>query len=518
MVPARDFGAGIPQTEIQEGQTVAGYVGEDPVLLSRVGGEFFAVSSVCSHYGASLAAGTIHEGSVRCPLHHACFDLRDGSALRAPALDPLDRWRVETEGEQVIVREKLKQSAPGSSVAYRGIDNVVIIGGGAAGLACAHQLRVQGYKGRIRVVSADKDPPCDRPNLSKDFLAGAAPEEWLPLRDQDWYSRSAVELSLGVEVQRIDTAMQTLHLNSGGQLAYDRLLIATGSRPVSLDAPGFDGEDVFTLRTLADARAIADRLRPGIRVGIIGASFIGLEAAAALRTRGVEVCVVSLEQIPFEGVFGSEVGKWLQHLHAVRGVDFHLGKAAASHEENCLVLADGTVLETDLVLVAIGVRPCTAIAEAAGIPTLKGGVLVDQFLETCVPGVFAAGDVALYPDPLSGEPIRIEHWVTAERQGQTVAANMLGAWKRFDAVPFFWTEQYGNALRYVGHAREWDSVEIDGDLDSESFVARYFNKGVHCASAAVGRDLEILEDEQRFEDLVGERSKDCGLLPWLPLP
>lgn len=494
-----DFSHGISLADVPPEGTLSGRVGDSPILLSRLGGELFAIGGTCTHYGAALASGLVEGETVRCPLHHACFDLRTGAALRAPALDPLDRWQVEIEGDSAFVRKKLGSAAENIRAASDNIEKVVIVGGGAAGLACAHELRRLGYAGDITMLSADQNPPCDRPNLSKDYLAGTAPAEWLPLRAEDWYDENRIRLRLGCEVTKLDPTGQRVHTAGGEDHPYDRLLLATGSEPNRLRGPGFDGENVFTLRSIADAAAVAAAARPGARAVIIGASFIGLEAAAALRQRGLDVTIVAPDEVPFERVFGAEIGAWFQHLQEGRGVQFRLGTGAEAMENGQVRLADGRSIPADFVLLGVGVHPRTAVAEASGIATAGGGLQVDQFLETSTPGIFAAGDIAAYPDPLTGEPIRIEHWVVAERQGQAAAANMLGEKRPFRTVPFFWTEQFGVSLRYVGRAAGWDRIEIDGDVAKGDFVARYYDGGRHCASAGVGRDLAILEDERHLE-------------------
>lgn len=505
----RDFSLGIPLVEVPENGTVSGRAGEEAVLLSRFDGELFAVSGTCTHYGAMLATGLFDGDAVRCPLHHACFNLRTGRALRAPALDPLDLWQVEVEQNQAFVRRKREAQFAAKPRRDNGVDKVVIVGGGAAGLACANELRVLGYSGAITMLSADSDAPVDRPNLSKDFLAGTAPDEWMPLRSDDWYREQRIDLRLECEAVRIDPADRRVHSSAGDDFAFDRLLLATGSEPNRLQAPGFDDDRVFTLRSFADARAIIGRLRPGMRAAIIGSSFIGLEAAAALRKRDIEAVVISPETLPFEGVFGSQVGGFLKGLHERNGVGFHLKSAAGSFDGRSVSLSNGGKIEADIVLVGIGVRPRTALAASAGL-SVPDGVGVDAYLETGIPGVFAAGDIASYRDPMTGESVRIEHWVTAERQGQAAAANMLGFTRPYRAVPFFWTEQYGVALRYVGHSRRFDEIAFDGSLESGEFVARYFERGVHLASAAVGRDVEILEDERRLEQALARAMAEEG--------
>lgn len=495
-----DFGEGIRLEDIPEEGTLAGRVGDQAVLLSRFGGDLFAVSGTCTHYGAALAAGLIDGGEVRCPLHHACFDLRTGAALRAPALDPLDRWCVEHEGEMVFVRDRIGPARSTRRPASPAVERVVIVGGGAAGLACAHELRRLGHAGAITMLSADRDPPCDRPNLSKDYLAGTAPAEWLPLRGDDWYAEQRIELRLGCKVRGLDPAGRRVRTEQGDEFDFDRLLIATGAKPRRLD--GFSGGNVHLLRSIADAEAVAAEARPGARAVIVGSSFIGMEAAAALRQREVAVTIVAPERVPFERVFGAEIGNWFRRLHEKNGVRFELGVGATGFEQGAVKLANGRAVPADFVLLGIGVRPRIGLAEEAGLAAAGGGVRVDRFLETSEPGIFAAGDIAAYPDPVSGDPVRIEHWVVAERQGQVAAANMLGGRKPFDSIPFFWTEQFGVALRYVGHAARWDRIEIQGQVGEGDFIARYHDRGVHRASAAVGRDLELLEDERRLEGMI----------------
>ena len=493
-----DFSQGLSLSEIPEEGTVAGRVGDDPVLLSRLGGELFAIGGICTHYGGHLGNGLARGTNVRCPLHHACFDLRTGAVLRAPALDPVDRWLVEVEDGRAFVRGRIDQPKPPVRPASTDIKKIVIVGGGAAGLACANELRHRGFDGDITILSADVDPPCDRPNLSKDYLAGTAPEEWLWLRSEDWYADNRVALRLGAQVTAVDLDARRVTSRSGEDFAFDRLLIATGSEPNRLALPGFDHRNVLTLRSVADARAIAAKASPGARAVVVGASFIALEAAAALRHRGVEVDIVSVEEVPLERVFGAELGRHLQKLHESNGVHFHLSAVLEGFDGDSVTLAGGERVAADFVLVGIGVRPRTDVAALAGA-SVDWGVLVDQHLETSQPGIYAAGDIAAYPDPFSGEPIRVEHWTVAERQGEVAAANMLGEPQVFDSAPFFWTEQFGLTIRYVGRASGWDAVTLEGSFEDRSLIARYFADGVHCATATIGRDEQNLEDEVGLE-------------------
>lgn len=495
----RDFSAGIALTELVEGATLAGRVGDHPVLISRFDGALFAVDGACTHYGGSLADGHAEGGIVRCALHHACFDLRTGEAVRAPAFTPLGRWQVEIEGDSAFVRRRSTETPVGERRRFdRSIRRILIVGAGAAGFACAERLRALGFDGALTMVGAEPDLPCDRPNLSKDYLAGTAPEEWIALRDDAWYRDQGVELRLGSEIIELDAPAGSAFSRAGEAFPFDRLLLATGSEPVRPPVPGLDGDDVLVLRSLADARALIARAMPGGRAVIVGSGFIGLEAAAALRSRGLEVDIVSLGTVPFEHTLGAQVGSFFQQLHERHGVRFHLGRSARDYRGGRLVLDDHSSLHADFVLLGTGVRPRIALAAAAGL-AVGDGILVDEFLETRMPGIYAAGDVAAFPDPWSSERLRIEHWVTAQAQGQVAAANMLGQRARFAAAPFFWTEQYGMALRFVGRTHGADSSRIDGDLAGGDFVVRWYIGDRLSATAAVGRDQAVLEDAVAIE-------------------
>jgi NADPH-dependent 2,4-dienoyl-CoA reductase/sulfur reductase-like enzyme/nitrite reductase/ring-hydroxylating ferredoxin subunit len=492
-----DLTLGVELSEFT-GETLLGHVGDDDVLLVRSGSEIFAIDAHCSHYHGPLAEGLMVGESIRCPWHHACFDLRTGEAARAPALDALAVWRVEREGSRVVVRQKADQPKPRIKGPVVAPDKIVIVGGGAAGLAAAEMLRRQQYRGSIVMVSNDAAPPVDRPNLSKDYLAGSAPEDWLPLRPQDFYTTAGIDLRLNTEVASIDTKARNVVLKDGKTVPYDRLLLATGAEPVRLAFPGSDQPHVHVLRSLADSRAIIELAKGAHRAIVIGASFIGLEAAAALRAREIEVHVVGLEQRPMERILGPAMGDFVRALHEQHGVIFHLGDTVTALDGKRATLKSGGVLEADLVIVGVGVRPRLALAEQAGL-ALDRGVTVDPYLETSVAGVYAAGDIARWPDPHSKRNIRVEHWVVAERQGQTAARNMLGQREAFDAVPFFWSQHYDVPINYVGHAEEWDEIAVDGDIAAKDCLLRYKSAGRVLAVASIYRDLDSLKAELEME-------------------
>ena len=500
-----DLSQGVPFGDLADGGMLAGHVGDKSVLLARRGDEVFAVGAVCTHYGAPLVGGLLVDDTLRCHWHHACFSLRTGEALRAPALNPLSCWRVEQRDGTIYVREKLAHAARPSIPATSGTPgSVVIVGGGAAGNAAAEMLRREGYSGRLTMLSADESVPCDRPNLSKGFLAGTAPEASNPLRSPEFYAKHGIELKLSARVAAIDTAGRNVQLVDGSRYAYDALLLATGAEPVRLDVPGSDLPHVHYLRTLADARALIATALVSRRAVVIGASFIGLEVAASLRERDIDVQVVAPERIPMERILGPDVGAFVRRLHEGHGVTFHLGMTAASIDERSVTLNNGESLEADLVVVGIGVRPAIALAEQAGL-AIDRGVTVDAFLQTSVPGIFAAGDIARWPDRLTGESIRVEHWVVAERQGQAAAHNILGRRERFDYVPFFWTEQYDFGLGYTGHAERWDQADIDGQLEAGDCTITYRRGNQKLAVAVIHRDREGLLAEVEFEKIMTQK-------------
>jgi NADPH-dependent 2,4-dienoyl-CoA reductase/sulfur reductase-like enzyme/nitrite reductase/ring-hydroxylating ferredoxin subunit len=500
-----DLSQGVAPAAVADGAMLLGHVGEEQVILTRRGKEFFAIGALCTHYQGPLAEGILVGDTVRCPLHHACFSLRTGEALRAPALDPLASWRVARRDGKIYVSEKLESSARSVMPSGLGLPrSIVILGGGGAGNASAEMLRREGFTGRIMMLSADDSVPCDRPNLSKDYLAGNAPEDWVPLRPPAFYTEHGIELKLGARATRIDPAGRSVELADGSRHSYDALLLATGAEPVRLNVPGAE-RPLHYLRTFADSRAIIAAAEKAERVVVIGASFIGLEVAASLRERGLEVHVVGPETRPLEKVMGAEIGDLVRAIHEEHGVIFHLGANVVEIGEKTVRLASGEALPADLVVVGIGVRPAVALAERAGV-ALDRGISVNQYLETSVPGIFAAGDIARWPDPLTGERIRVEHWVVAERQGQVAALNMLGRRQAFDAVPFFWSQHYDVSIRYVGHAKKWDRTTIDGDVAAKNCRVAYYRDGRKLAVATISRDRDSLEAEVGFEAVIAAGS------------
>jgi apoptosis-inducing factor 3 len=498
-----DLAAGVPISSIPENGMLSGHAQGKPVVVAKHGADIFAISAQCTHYGGPLGEGLRVGETVRCPWHHACFSLRTGEALAAPALNPVSTWEIQRDGETVkVVRENAAPDGatprPDTTSSPSHPKSILIIGAGAAGNSAAEMLRREGFQGEVTMVGADPDVPYDRPNLSKDYLAGTAQEEWIPLRSEDFYRDHRIELIRDVRVDSLDVKSRVAQLSSGKTKEFDKLLIATGSDPIKLPLPGSDSPHVHYLRTLGDSNSIIEAAKSAKHAVVIGSSFIGLEVAASLRARGLEVDVVGLETLPLERVLGPQLGGYVKTLHESKGVTFHLEQTATSISADSVTLKSGDVIQADLVVIGAGVRPSISLAEKSGIRTDKG-VVVNEFLETSVPGIYAAGDIARFPDPISGAAIRVEHWVVAERQGQTAAKNMLGAGEKFSTPPFFWSNHYDSSILYVGHAEKWDSVAVAGDVGSGDCAVAFNSAGKTLAVATVNRPMASLEAEAAME-------------------
>jgi len=490
-----DFEKGCKIDQVADGEMLLGHAFDEQVLVARRGDELFAIGATCTHYGGPLAKGLLVDCTVHCPWHHARFDLRTGEAIAAPALNNVACYKIDKREAQFFVTSKIDEKPvrkPKSSPA-----SVVIVGAGAAGGAAAEMLRREGYDGPVRLIGADEFLPYDRPNLSKDYLAGTASEEWIPLRSADFYREQKIDTFTNTSVRAIDPQEKKVTLTDGRSLGYGALLLATGAEPVRLAIPGGDLPHVYYLRTLTDSRRIIDKAKNSKRAVVIGASFIGLEVAWSLRERKLEVAVVGKGSLPLEKVLGGELGTVIRETHEANGVKFHLGRKPVAIQDRHVELDDGTKLDCDLVVVGIGVRPNTAIAKQAGIAT-DNGVLVDEFLKTNVPGIFAAGDIARWPDPRAGR-IRVEHWVVAQRQGQTAARNILGADEAFNLPPFFWSNHFDLHIHYVGHGGGDDRSTVSGNVKAKD-ASVIFRAGENVtAVASIGRDVENLKAEVALE-------------------
>ena len=491
-----DLKSGIKSDSLVENVPLLGHFEGEPVVVVRQGEGIFATGANCTHYGGPLADGLVVGETIRCPWHHARFSLRTGEAVGAPALNPLPCFNVRRQDGTVTIDGK--KTADFRVVCPRYPASVVIAGAGAAGAACVDMLRAKGYAGPIALVGDDEPWPVDRPNLSKDFLAGTASEEWMPLRTPDYYESIHVELLTGNPVVRIDPGEHRVYLRNGQSLPYGALLLATGAEPRSLSIQGADLPHVFRLRTLADSRSIVSKAQGMQRCAVIGSGFIGLEVAASLRHRGLQVAVIARDSVPLAAVLGADLGRFIQGLHEQHGVRFFPDATTRAIRPDGIELTDGQFVEAGMVVLGVGVSPRTLLAEEAGL-RVDNGIVVDEMLRTSAPDIYAAGDVARYPEPGSNRHTRVEHWVVAERQGQAVARSMLGIGGPFCDAPFFWSQHYDVTISYVGHGTPWDTCEIQGDLQKHDASAFYRRGGKTVAVATIGRDRASLAAEAALE-------------------
>ncbi|MGH9849959.1 MAG: FAD-dependent oxidoreductase, partial [Blastocatellia bacterium] len=480
--------------EFKDGEMKQVSVNGTDILLARVKGKYHAVGAHCTHYGAPLVEGILNGERLVCPWHHACFNVTTGDLQEPPALDALPCYQVKIENENVIVSlpDKVtdRRTPPMTKRDTKDKRLFVIAGGGAAGYAAAQTLREDGFKGRVVLITRENHLPYDRPNLSKEYLQGNAEPAWLPLRPDEFFAEHDIEVIRGREIERIDAARKTIEFADGETLVCDALLVATGGQPRKLPFQSGDQENVFLLRSHADSDAIIAAAEKGKRAVVIGASFIGMEVAASLTARGCEVTVVAPGDVPFKKILGAEIGKLFQDVHEKNGVKFKLGASVAGFtgpkKVTAVMLENGERLDADLVVAGVGVKPATDFLEGVKLHQ-DGGVIVDEHLRAA-DGVYAAGDIAYFPTPLTGERRRIEHWRTALQQGRSGAHNMAGKDSTYDSVPFFWTRQFDVGLLYVGHAASWDEIIFQGDVSAHNFLAFYVKGDRVPAVAGMNRD------------------------------
>ncbi|MFO7899154.1 MAG: FAD-dependent oxidoreductase [Planctomycetota bacterium] len=502
-----------PETDVKEGEPIAVEVDGDDVLLVRVDGEIHACAGKCTHYGGPLADGLLDGHVVTCPWHNARFDVTDGRMVSPPALDHLTCYEAKVEAGDVYVRPRAEAREEPEPVAGTEGLQAVIVGAGAAGNAAAETLRREGFGGKIALITAEPDRPYDRPNLSKEYLSGEAKPEWIPLRDESFYADRGIDLLTSHEVAAVDPGAGSVTFADGSELAYDRLLLATGGVPRPLPVEGGDLEGVFLLRTLADAESIIGALDGAENVVVIGAGFIGMEVAGSLAERGLKVDLVARAAVPMARVFGEAVGRWLRGLHEEAGTTFHMGASVAkiggAGKVESVELDDGSTLPADVVVAGLGIAPAVDFLEGTGLVE-DGAVPVDERLQTKAENVYAAGDIAMVPDARLGRRIRVEHWVVAERQGQHAARMMLGRDDPYDEVPFFWTQQHGKSINYAGSARTFDRIAVRGEIGGE-FLTGYYEAGALRAVASLWRDVDFIAamqvlkagrniDPEQFED------------------
>ncbi len=480
-------GADIPLASLQQGVPHKVMLGEDPVVLVRDVAIVRAFAGTCPHVGAPLDKAVVCDGRLVCPWHKAMFDLTDGAVLEPPALAPLPRYAVRVEAG-IVHLDGTRLPAPDVPPLRDAatVGTVALVGSGAASAAALSVLQERGFAGRVLVIGPEAaTPPYDRTALSKMVISGQAGPSSTPLRLPEDAGALTIEHIAGT-VASLDARTRSIRLADGRRIDYDRALLATGGTPVRPAIEGCALDGVHTLRSTADAAALVETIGRARSAVIVGASFIGLEAASGLRSRDIETTVLGRSEIPFARQFGPLIGARLKRLHEDKGVRFRMSEPTRIEGDGRaerVVLDDGTALAADLVLLATGVRPNTDFLEGATVE--DGAVVVDGGLRAA-DGLWAAGDIARFP--FRDGAVRIEHWRVANQHGRIAARNMLGEDTAYDGVPFFWTAHHGTRFDYLGHASEWDEVVVDGDLEALRFVAYLVRLGRVDAVVAAGRD------------------------------
>ena len=496
-------------TDLQDGQMQQIEVEGSQILLSKINGKFYATGAFCTHYGAPLEKGIICNDKIVCPWHNACFNAIAGEQLEPPGLDSLPTFDTRVEDENILVKlpEDIPQQRTKEMANYVSQSEeltFVVLGAGAAGMNAVETLRQEGFQGKVVLVSESTKLPYDRTKLSKAYLQGKAQEDSLSLRDCEFYDRHDIELRFGRAVTEVDVQSKSITFEDNSTLSYDSLLLATGGKARKLDVPGADLANIFTIRKSEDVNSILDTVKEAKKAVVVGSSFIGMEAAASLIQQGLEVTVVSPDDVPFKKILGDRLGRMFQKIHEEKGVIFKPGIKATEFtgdsQVEYAVLEDGSKIAADLVIIGIGVELNTDYLNNIELNEKDRSVIVNQYLQTEIENIYAAGDLASFPYAPMAEHTRIEHWRLAAQHGRIAATNMLrqsdNGEKTQSAtvnniVPFFWSGQYDLKLRYVGHAEKWDEMFLDGNLDSPKFLAFYLLDGKVMAVAGINRDKEI---------------------------
>lgn len=483
--------------DVPDGGMLNVEVDEHNILLIRNGDEIRAFIGTCPHQGAALADGLCREGRVRCPWHHAVYDADSGDVLQPPSLDSLPKLDARVDGEDVVVATRddmpsarIPEMAPLDTDADG--RTFAIVGAGAAGAMAAETLRREGYQGRIVLITREDHRPYDRTELSKSYL-GSADAKTPYLRPEGFYDEHGIELWTACEVTQVDVGAKTIAFADRDALSYDKCLIATGGIPRTLGAPGADLDGVVTLRSLEDCERLRERARKGGRAVVVGASFIAMEVAASLNKRGMHVTIVAPESMPFDWTLGEQIGRKYRDVHEKKGNEFRLEHKVERFEGDgklaAIVLDDGERIEAELAVVGVGVGPATELLEGVEVNS-DGSVNVDGHMRLAE-DAYAAGDIARFPDPRTGRPIRIEHWRVAQQQGQVAAKCMLGANAVYDETPFFWTEQFMVIVDHAGRAPSWDDIFFDGDPRGKAFLGYYVKDGRVLAASGSMTDRKL---------------------------
>ncbi|CAH2093750.1 unnamed protein product [Euphydryas editha] len=484
--------------DIKENEMKVFDIGEEgKVLVVKQKGEFNALGTKCTHYGAPLVSGALGNGRVRCPWHGACFNLKTGDIEDFPGFDSLPCYQVTvTKNGEVKVRAKIsdlksnKRSKDMSMVSACDESSVVIVGGGPSGATCAETLRSEGFKGRITLVSKENYLPYDRIKVSK--IGTATAIEKLQARSLEYYQNANIEVLKGVEVTKVISNAQTVELSNGSKLPYNYLYIATGCTPYIPDIPGIDLQNIFTVRNFDDSVNILKTLgyEKDKDVVVLGLSFIGLESASSCVSKAKSMTVVGKDTVPLGQIFGKEIGQSLQTLFEDNGVKFHFETTITKCNGNngvikSVELTNGKTLPADMLILGVGTTFYTEFLRDSNI-TLnpKGGVIVNDKLQTNIKNIFAGGDIAYAPVyALENTPMTIGHVGLAQYHGLVAAKNILNKDISLRTVPYFWTMLFGKSIRYAGCGKS-SSFQIEGDVKSLKFVIFFFNEAEKVISVA----------------------------------
>jgi apoptosis-inducing factor 3 len=481
--------------DLKDGEMKSVSVGEGKeILLTKINGNYNALGANCTHYSAPLADGVLCNGIIMCPWHHACFDAKTGNLLDPPARDSLPKYETKIVGDDVIVLvpDELEFSRTPEMVKADSSDkrNYVILGGGASGNAAAQSLREGGYTGKITMITDENRVPYDRPNLSKDYLSGEALPEWMPLRGEDFYKENGIEILFNTRVNEVNISSKKV-ITRDKEIGYDKILFASGGIPRKLNIPRSDFKNIFYLRSFDDSDKIIEACKDASKVVVIGASFIGMEVAHSLHERKLNVTVVAPEEVPFENVFGKEIGTLIKNIHEGDGIEFklnsHVAKFEGNEKVNSVVLSTGEKIECDFVVVGIGVKPATDFVKGINLEK-DGSIKVDEYLKVNE-NAFATGDIVTFS--YNNANVRIEHWRLAEQMGRIAGFNMAGKKLKFNKQPYFWTLQSGVSFRYVGHSKDWDETITRGDIDSKDFLTFFVKNNKVEAAIGCNRDREM---------------------------
>ena len=390
-------------------------------------------------------------------------------------------------------------------MAVASLETFVIVGAGLAGAKAAETLREEGFDGRLVLVGDEPERPYERPPLSKEYLRREA-EDAPYVHDRTFYADRSIELWCSTRVTGLDAGFRELLLEGDRRLGYDRLLLSTGAVPRRLDVQGADLDGIHYLRTLADSARIRERIESSQRLVVVGSGWIGAEIAASARQKGCEVTMLEMASLPLERVLGPELGQIYLDLHRDHGVEF-LPETTVERFEGQgsverVITRDGASIETGFVVVGIGVAPRTGLLESAGL-RIDNGIVVDEHLQSSIPGVYAAGDVANVRHPFYRRHLRVEHWDTALHQGPVAARNMLGASEPYERIPYFFSDQYETGMEYSGHAIEWDEVVFRGDIGAREFIAFWLED----QRLVAGMNMNVWDVSDPIRELIASRRR-----------